>query len=209
MSSRRPAVDDISLTEIAAFARARELLLTDEVRRPRAAALAEQHRELIEMLDKITQGHPVDGMEALSPAVRRRHGAADRSAANQRPCPDLRPRVGARPGNRLRRAPARSSPRGRPPAGGGKAPIDLGASAYQPLADFSCCGPWPEEWLGRRCHHQRPVRSTILRLAPSDRLRAASSTEYEFIRTEDGEIIGCRTNQQPRGEIANGARPGR
>ena len=47
---------DLTLTEITASP-CRELLLTDEVR-GRAAALAEQHPELIEMLDKIAQGHP-------------------------------------------------------------------------------------------------------------------------------------------------------
>ena len=58
---------DFAVDEIIASP-CRELLLTDEVR-ARAAALAEQHPELIEMLDKIAQGHPVDGMEALSPAL--------------------------------------------------------------------------------------------------------------------------------------------
>ena len=58
---------DIALTEITASP-CRELLLTDDVR-ARAAALADQHPELIEMLDKIAQGHPVDGMEALSPVL--------------------------------------------------------------------------------------------------------------------------------------------
>jgi len=58
---------DLTLTEITASP-CRELLLTDEVR-ARAAALADQHPELIEMLDKIAQGHQVDGMEALSPAL--------------------------------------------------------------------------------------------------------------------------------------------
>jgi transcription-repair coupling factor (superfamily II helicase) len=51
---------DVALTEITASP-CRELLLTDDVR-ARAAALAERHPELIEMLDKIAQGHPVDGM---------------------------------------------------------------------------------------------------------------------------------------------------
>ncbi|MFP5282534.1 MAG: hypothetical protein ACLGIF_03685 [Actinomycetes bacterium] len=46
----------------------RELLLTDDVRR-RAADLITTHPELTEMLDKIAAGHAVDGMEALSPAL--------------------------------------------------------------------------------------------------------------------------------------------
>jgi transcription-repair coupling factor (superfamily II helicase) len=46
----------------------RELLLTDEVRR-RAAALAEQHPELAELLTKVAHGTAVEGMESLAPAL--------------------------------------------------------------------------------------------------------------------------------------------
>ena len=113
----------------------RELLLTPQVRR-RAARLAEQHPELVEMLDRIAAGHAVDGMEALAPAlvdglellidvvapdtlvlvcdpelVRSR--AIDLEATSQ---------------EFLQASWAAA-------AGGGQAPIDLGASAYQPLAE--------------------------------------------------------------------------
>ncbi|GAA2654943.1 transcription-repair coupling factor [Streptomyces vastus] len=46
----------------------RELLLTDEVRR-RAAALAEAHPELGELLGKIAEGIAVEGMESLAPVL--------------------------------------------------------------------------------------------------------------------------------------------
>ncbi|MFJ5709531.1 transcription-repair coupling factor [Streptomyces sp. NPDC093105] len=46
----------------------RELLLTDEVR-GRAAALAEEHPELGEMLNKIAEGIAVEGMESLAPVL--------------------------------------------------------------------------------------------------------------------------------------------
>ncbi|MEV6144253.1 transcription-repair coupling factor [Streptomyces sp. NPDC051992] len=46
----------------------RELLLTDEVRE-RAAALAEQHPELGELLNKIAEGIAVEGMESLAPVL--------------------------------------------------------------------------------------------------------------------------------------------
>ncbi|KJK57085.1 transcription-repair coupling factor [Saccharothrix sp. ST-888] len=46
----------------------RELLLTDEVR-ARAAALAHDHPELGEILDKIAQGIAVEGMESLAPVL--------------------------------------------------------------------------------------------------------------------------------------------
>lgn len=46
----------------------RELLLTDEVRE-RAAALAEEHPELGELLGKIAEGIAVEGMESLAPVL--------------------------------------------------------------------------------------------------------------------------------------------
>ncbi|HYT10013.1 MAG TPA: transcription-repair coupling factor, partial [Mycobacteriales bacterium] len=46
----------------------RELLLTAQVRE-RAAKLALEHPELAEMLDKIADGTPVEGMEALAPVL--------------------------------------------------------------------------------------------------------------------------------------------
>ncbi|MCC3776797.1 transcription-repair coupling factor [Streptomyces sp. UNOB3_S3] len=46
----------------------RELLLTDEVR-TRAAALAEDHPELGELLGRIAEGIAVEGMESLAPAL--------------------------------------------------------------------------------------------------------------------------------------------
>jgi transcription-repair coupling factor (superfamily II helicase) len=46
----------------------RELLLTPEVR-AKAKALAAEHPELVEILDKIADGMPVEGMEALAPVL--------------------------------------------------------------------------------------------------------------------------------------------
>jgi transcription-repair coupling factor (superfamily II helicase) len=46
----------------------RELLLTAEVR-ARAAALRDEHPELDEILDKLADGVPVEGMESLAPAL--------------------------------------------------------------------------------------------------------------------------------------------
>ncbi|GAA3099146.1 hypothetical protein GCM10020254_50820 [Streptomyces goshikiensis] len=77
----------------------RELLLTDEVRE-RAAALAVEHPELGELLNKIAEGIAVEGMESLAPVLvddmellidvpaRRGHGRG------------LRPRAGPDPGRR-------------------------------------------------------------------------------------------------------------
>ncbi|MEJ7708213.1 MAG: hypothetical protein WKF82_13670 [Nocardioidaceae bacterium] len=46
----------------------RELLLTEEVR-SRARALAAEHPELAEMLEKLAEGHAVEGMESLAPVL--------------------------------------------------------------------------------------------------------------------------------------------
>ncbi len=46
----------------------RELLLTPEVR-SRAAELAAEHPEIAEILDKLAEGIPVEGMESLAPAL--------------------------------------------------------------------------------------------------------------------------------------------
>ena len=64
----------------------RELLLTDDVKQ-RAAELAEEHRSdahLVEMLEKISGGIAVEGMEALDPrAVPRRAAAAHRRGSRR------------------------------------------------------------------------------------------------------------------------------
>ena len=63
----------------------RELLL-DRRRCGRGRpALAVEHPELADMLDKLAEGIAVEGMESLAPGARRRHGAARRPAARRHP----------------------------------------------------------------------------------------------------------------------------
>ncbi|MFC7220739.1 transcription-repair coupling factor [Streptomyces polyrhachis] len=113
----------------------RELLLTDEVR-TRAAALAEKHPELGELLGKIAEGIAVEGMESLAPVLvdemellldvlpegsmavvcdpeRVRTRAADLVATSQ---------------EFLEASWAAS-------AGGGEAPVDVGAASLRGIAD--------------------------------------------------------------------------
>ena len=61
----------------------RELLLTPAVRE-RAAVRAGRHSELTEMCSAIAEGIAVEGMEALSPVLARRHGEPDRRPRSQR-----------------------------------------------------------------------------------------------------------------------------
>ncbi|MDR1079090.1 MAG: transcription-repair coupling factor [Propionibacteriaceae bacterium] len=113
----------------------RELLLTDQVK-ARAAALLADHPELSDMLERIAAGHAVEGMEALAPALV--DGlelltdvapadslvlVADPELVRQR-AKDLQ----ATSQEFLQASWAAA-------ASGGQAPIDLGASAYQSLAE--------------------------------------------------------------------------
>ncbi|MFD5399869.1 transcription-repair coupling factor [Streptomyces sp. NPDC127097] len=123
----------------------RELLLTDEVRE-RAAALAEQHPELGELLGKIAEGIAVEGMESLAPVLvddmellldvlpkgsmavvcdpeRVRTRAADLVATSQ----EFLQASWA--------AAAMNGAGGGQPADGGAAPIDVGAASLWGIAD--------------------------------------------------------------------------
>ncbi|MDR0286029.1 MAG: transcription-repair coupling factor [Propionibacteriaceae bacterium] len=125
---------DVSLDEITATP-CREMLLTETVR-ANARALIPHHPELTDMLDRIADGHAVDGMEALAPALTPgmemftdvvapstlvlvcdpelvRSRAADLKATSE---------------EFLHASWAAA-------AGGGQAPIDLGAAAYQSLGE--------------------------------------------------------------------------
>ncbi len=113
----------------------RELLLTDEVR-ARARALSDQHPELHEMLDKIAEGHAVEGMESLAPAL----------VDHMELLVDLLPvgsmalvcdpeRVRARAHDLVATSQEFLQASWAAAAGGGQAPIDLGAAAYHSLGD--------------------------------------------------------------------------
>ena len=125
---------DATLTAVVASP-CRELLLTDEVR-TRAFALSQEHPELIEMLDKIAQGHAVDGMEALSPAlVDGMELLIDLLPADTHVLvcdPEL---VRGRAIDLVKVSDDFLQASWAAAAGGGQAPIDLGASSYRPLAD--------------------------------------------------------------------------
>ncbi|MGA4951324.1 transcription-repair coupling factor [Streptomyces lydicamycinicus] len=122
----------------------RELLLTDQVRE-RAAALAEQHPELGELLGKIAEGIAVEGMESLAPVLvddmellldvlpkgsmavvcdpeRVRTRAADLVATSQEFL-------------QASWAAAAMNGAGGQPADGGAAPIDVGAASLWGIAD--------------------------------------------------------------------------
>jgi transcription-repair coupling factor (superfamily II helicase) len=114
----------------------RELLLTPAVRQ-RAAELATEHPQLAEMLDKLAGGIPVEGMESLSPAL---------VPGDLELLVDAMPpgsvvllcdpeRVRTRSHDLVRTSEEFLEASWAAAAVGGKAPIDLGASAFRTLAD--------------------------------------------------------------------------
>jgi transcription-repair coupling factor (superfamily II helicase) len=167
---------DLTIKEITATP-CRELLLTDEVR-ARAAALAEQHPELIEMLDKIAAGHAADGMEALSPAlVDGMELLVELLPVDTHVLvcdPEL---VRGRAIDLVKTSQEFLHASWAAAAGGGKAPIDLGASAYQPLADV------------RQAALRRGLAWWTLSpfaAGPADQPDAGQAAP---VRTEDGELV--------------------
>jgi transcription-repair coupling factor (superfamily II helicase) len=161
---------DQTLTEVTASP-CRELLLTADVR-ARAAALAEQHPELIEMLEKIAQGHAVDGMEALSPAlVDGMELLVEIVPANTVVLVSDPELVRGRALELVKTSEEFLHASWAAAAGGGQAPIDLGASAYQPLGNV------------RRTALSRGLAWWTL--SPFSAVPDAAAP----VRTEDGELV--------------------
>jgi len=117
----------------------RELLLTPDVR-TRAKALAQEHPSLVDILDKIADGTAVEGMEALAPVlVDSMTLLVDElpAAAHVVLCDPERIRLRAadlvRTSQEFLEASWATAAEGGG-GGGDRAPIDLGAAAYQSLA---------------------------------------------------------------------------
>ncbi|WP_420175907.1 transcription-repair coupling factor [Luteococcus sp. OSA5] len=113
----------------------RELLLDDSVR-ARARELLLAHPELAEMLDKLADGHAVEGMEALTPALvdglELLVDVLPADAVVLVSDPEL---VRTRAQDLVQTSQEFLHASWAAAAAGGKAPIDLGASAYWNLAD--------------------------------------------------------------------------
>jgi transcription-repair coupling factor (superfamily II helicase) len=113
----------------------RELLLTDEVRR-NARDLADRHPQLAEMLDKIADGVAVEGMESLAPAlVGRLTLLLDELPAGTHVVLMDPERIRARAADLVRTSAEFLDASWAAAAGGGAAPIDLGAASLRTLAE--------------------------------------------------------------------------
>lgn len=121
----------------------RELLLTAEVRE-RAAELAGRHPELAEVLDKLAEGIPVEGMESLAPALLDGTGLDGKGSLEL--LLDCMPegthvllcdpeRIRTRAHDLVRTSQEFLDASWAAAAAGGEAPIDLGAAAFRTLAE--------------------------------------------------------------------------
>jgi transcription-repair coupling factor (superfamily II helicase) len=114
----------------------RELLLTPSVRE-RAAELAREHPALREMLDKLANGIPVEGMESLAPAL----VPGDLELVVHTLPPETvvllcdPERIRTRAHDLVRTSAEFLEASWAAAAVGGRAPIDLGAAAFRSLAD--------------------------------------------------------------------------
>src|SRR3954469_9936459 len=113
----------------------RELLLTDEVR-DRARALSAEHPELAEMLDRLAEGIAVEGMESLAPALLGRLTLlVDEMPAGTHVVVCDPERVRGRAADLVRTSAEFLEASWAAAAGGGSAPVDLGAAGLRSIAD--------------------------------------------------------------------------
>ncbi|MET8348830.1 MULTISPECIES: transcription-repair coupling factor [unclassified Micromonospora] len=127
----------------------RELLLTPQVRE-RAAALAEQHPELAEILDKLAEGIPVEGMESLAPVLVGPDSLellldAMPSGTHVLLCDPERIRTRAH--DLVRTSEEFLQASWAAAAVGGQAPVDVGAAAFRTLAEVrAAAGKLGQPW---------------------------------------------------------------
>jgi transcription-repair coupling factor (superfamily II helicase) len=116
----------------------RELLLTPSVR-AKAAALAGEHPEIAEILDKLAEGIPVEGMESLAPALLDGTDSMelliDTMPAGTHVLLCDPERIRTRAHDLTRTSDEFLEASWAAAAVGGQAPIDVGAAAFKTLAD--------------------------------------------------------------------------
>ncbi len=114
----------------------REMLLTEEVK-TNAAALVSDHPELTDLLERVAAGHAVEGMESLAPALLNDDlelltDVLDADTLVVLSDPEL---VRGRAHDLVKMSEEFLQASWAGAAGGGKAPIDLGATGYRALAE--------------------------------------------------------------------------
>ena len=152
-TSRSPTSASLEIAEDGLWAPpCRELLLTEAVR-GRARQLAAEWPGLAEVLGKMAEGIPVEGMEALAPGAQPTGWSCCSTTAGRRHVDRLRPRAHPGPRRRPRRAPARSSSR-RPgsAAAGGAGPDRPGGGLVPHLDEIRDLGHAIWTCRGGRSH---------------------------------------------------------
>ncbi len=176
----------------------RELLLTDEVRR-RAAALATEHPQLAELFEKLAQGHAVEGMESLAPVL----------VDDMELLVDLMPkgthvvvsdpeRVRARAHDLVATSKEFLEASWAAAAGGGQAPIDLGAAAYMTLADVRTHALGNDlSWWSLSPFATAPAEAPELRDSLGERVSIDIDAEAGAV---DSRIVDAREVEPYRGQ---------
>ena len=162
------------------------------------------------MLDRIAQGHAVDGMEALSPVLVDGMELLVDVLPGRHPGAGLRSRAGPRPGASTWSSTSEEFLQASwaAAAGGGKAPIDLGASAYQPLADVRGRRPRPRSGLvdavavQRRCRADEDGPGS----APTTARSSTSAPASAGRASSRGPIAGPPQRHLPRRHRGGGRR---
>ena len=159
----------------------REMLLTEEVK-TNAAALVSDHPELTDLLERIAAGHAVEGMESLAPVLLTDdlELLTDVLAPNTLVMlsdPEL---VRGRAHDLVKMSDEFLAASWAGAAGGGKAPIDLGASGYRALAEVrSSALARGMSWWSMSSFQSSP-----------DGAEGSNNAESSVpVRTEAGEIV--------------------
>lgn len=178
----------------------RELLLTDDVRQ-RAADLAHHHPELDELLSKIANGIAVDGMESLAPAlVDDMELLLDVLPAHTTTIVCDPERVRSRAADLVATSHEFLMASWAATAGGGQAPIDLGAASLRDLTDIREHAhhlgiPWWSISPFTPGTSTAQSHATDTNIADADPQRAAE-------HPDDTRHLGMRAPESYRGDIA-------
>ena len=178
----------------------RELLLTDEVRR-RAAELGAQHPQLLELTDKIAAGIAVEGMESLAPVlVDEMELLVDLMPADTHVLVLDPERARSRAHDLVATSEEFLGASWAAAAGGGTAPIDLGAASYRVPRRRPPAHPRPRQALvdpqpvrprrrgspGRNRRSNRPTHRRIVRDYRTGRSTTTAATWRRRSRTWRG-----------------------
>jgi transcription-repair coupling factor (superfamily II helicase) len=178
----------------------RELLLTDEVR-SRAAVLAKEHPELAELFEKLAEGHAVEGMESLAPVlVDEMELLVDLMPAGTHVVVSDPERVRARAHDLVATSQEFLEASWAAAAGGGEAPIDLGAAAYMSLADVRTHALSKGlAWWSMSPFAAAPEDSPELRDVLGERVRVDVDPEAGAVRSR---VVRAHAVDPYRGETA-------